>query len=61
MEVIIMNFKLFTKYSNIEMLLLTNLGFFFFLREYQNVEQLQVFCILKKIKNLQSCNTFEKI
>lgn len=30
MEVIIMNFKLFTKYSNIEMLLLTNLGIFFF-------------------------------
>lgn len=29
MEVIIMNFKLFTKYSNIEMLLLTNLEFFF--------------------------------
>lgn len=32
MEVILMNFKLFTKYSNIEMLLLTNLEFFFLRR-----------------------------
>lgn len=47
MEVIIMNFKLFTKYSNIEMLLLTNLEFSFLKKAYQNVEQLQVFYILK--------------
>lgn len=46
MEVIIMNFKLCTKYSNIEMLLLTSLEFFK-RREYQNMEQTQVFHILK--------------
>lgn len=33
MEVITMNFKLFTKYSNVKMLLLTNLDFFFFFKE----------------------------
>lgn len=47
MEVIIMGFKLFTKYSNVEMPLLVNLEIFL-KREYQNVEQLQVFYILKK-------------
>lgn len=39
-----MNFKLFAKYSNIEMFLLANLEFFK-KSEYKNVEQLQVFCI----------------
>lgn len=49
MEVIIMDFKLFTKYSNVEILLLVNLEIFL-KREYQNVEQLQVFYILKERK-----------
>lgn len=54
MEVIIMNFKLFTKYSNIEMLLLTNFNFFFCKRrEYQNMEQTQVF-YSQKYKNLKT-------
>lgn len=39
MEVIIMDFKLFTKYSDVEILLLVNLEIFL-KREYQNVEQL---------------------
>lgn len=49
MEVIIMDFELFTKYSDVEILLLVNLKIFL-KREYQNVEQLQVFYILKERK-----------